>query len=117
MGSEVEVYYGQQGAPVVNATSVDMGAVAHHFADNQPVGPAWNDDATKKVMDALTPWIRDTRPKRFGGIFDRDRFVSPDTYFGQVRTARKALRDDVVGGAADNTEAMAYSAIGVYCED
>lgn len=114
MGSS-EVVLDEHGTPIVlNMSSVDIPDIAS----------ALHDSGENKIADALGQWInkiappRQTRRRaRFGGILDRDRFLSPVTYFDKVRLAREAMRDDVIGGAADGTEALAIDQVSVECED
>lgn len=68
------------------------------------------------LYDAIVQWHRRTQPpRRAGSIVERDRYVMPATYFEKVRVARRALSDDVVGGAADGTEALALNGTSVWC--
>ena len=53
-----------------------------------------------------------------GGIFQRDRFMTPERIFDQFKVARDAaLHDDVVSGVIEMTESMAFSRVSFYCED
>lgn len=75
-----------------------------------------------RIADAMMQWVQrvqktSRRKSRFGGILDRDKFLAPDTYFGQVQLAREALKDDVVGGAADGTESLALEHVTIECND
>lgn len=56
-------------------------------------------------------------PKRLGGVLDRDAYLAPTGTFHEMRTARKALKDDVVGNGADITEAFALSAVKMFTAD
>lgn len=117
MGSEVTLdqYGGVSGsvALVVNSSPVDL----------PDVRMALDANGNKKIADALGQWINKIqaptmrRRSRFGGILDRDKYLSPTTYFDKVRLAREALKDDVVGGAADGTEAMAIDHVSIECDD
>lgn len=74
----------------------------------------------RPLADALRTWHRQAQPSynaRRGTMLDRDRYLTPDSYFKKVRTARNALKDDVIGGAADGTEAIAFSSLKVLSRD
>lgn len=74
-----------------------------------------------EVLDApmaasLARWTERTQPRhrRRGTIADRDRFVTPDNTFAQIRMARDAMRDDVVGRVADTTESLVFSDVAFF---
>lgn len=100
--------YGQTVA-VINTTSASI----------PEVGAALRRSGEAKLADAIGQWVQKIqapqlrRRSRFGGILDRDRFLTPTTYFDKVRLARDALKDDVVGGAADGTEALAIDHVAI----
>ena len=55
---------------------------------------------------------------RYGGIFDRDRYLTPDNIFNQFKTAKDAAEnDDTVSGVLETTEALAFSSMSIECED
>lgn len=54
---------------------------------------------------------------RLGGVLDRDAFVAPTGTMNEIRLARKALKDDVIGNGADITEAFALSAVKMFTPD
>ena len=115
MGSVTQVFRGDNGALVVNASGVDdlSGIPAALEAGPQ-------DDNSRRVLAAMASWVNSTKPpasRRVNGIFDRDRYVNPQTTFDKIRVARGALRDDIVGGAADTTEALALNANYIYADD
>jgi hypothetical protein len=111
----VEVLRGDNGAPVINATD----AQPWEIADALGLGgeSASSDPAMQRLVATMGSWVQSTHPPRIGGIFDRDQFLDPRGSFEQMRLARRALRDDVVGGAADLTESLALSATAVYSPD
>lgn len=117
MATTIECFYGDDGSVVVNSTNVSMDDVGGSL---RSLGGDL-DSSTKKIVDALAPWVQATqgpRPRRLGGIWDRDRFVSPENTFQKVRVAREAKRlDDVIGTAADVTEALALSAMSIFTDD
>lgn len=110
VGHEIDAFYGTNGAIVVNATDVDPVDIAQAVVN----GP---DPVDRRLMATMSSWVQGTQPRRIGGMFDRDRFLSPDSIPGQIRVARRAMRDDVIGGAADITEALALSSLSIDCED
>lgn len=101
------------GSPVINTTGVELPVIA----DALVAGSGREDMG---IVDAIREWHRevtDPHQSRSGTLYDRDRYTSPTTYFGKVRTARHALTDDVVGGAADGTEALAIQRVEAVCYD
>lgn len=95
---------------------------------------------TGEVMDALradpmvarmvaqfTQWSIDTQgghasnspgSRRKGGLFERDRYVTPQNIYAQMRMAYQAVDDDDIASAvADTTEALALSKVTFYAED
>jgi hypothetical protein len=55
---------------------------------------------------------------RIGGIFQRDRYVTPERLFEQFRVAYDAAEsDDVVSGVLDTSEAMAFNRMAFEAED
>jgi hypothetical protein len=58
----------------------------------------------------MSRWIDISRPAKSAGMFDRQSYTPPDNPYDMMRTARRAvLEDDIVAGAADATEAIAFS--------
>ena len=113
MASEVEVYAAGD-AMVVNATSLDMADIA----GNTGSGGGADERTLRMVQAALSGWSDGQRkPRRLGGVWNRDRFITPNTYFKKVQTARDALSDDVLGTAAEVSEALALAAMSVKTAD
>ncbi len=55
---------------------------------------------------------------RNGGLFERDRYVTPERIFDQFKTAIDACEhDDTVSGVLETTEALAFSNLAIECED
>ncbi len=106
-----------RGAEVVNTTDVPTDMVAAAVAGAKIP----NDPYLAALHDSLTTWVQRTSgahvPTRRGGLLDRDRFLTPYTYFQKVKTCRRALSDDVVGNAADGTESLALSEVGILSEE
>lgn len=113
--NSIEVVRGDNGVPVINASEAEPWQVTE--ALNNLPGSESLDPVMAKLLATMGSWARATKPSRMGGIFDRDRFVDPDEPYEQMRLARRALRDDVIGGAADLTESLALSATSIYSPD
>lgn len=55
---------------------------------------------------------------RHGGIFERDRYVTPPSLLSQMRMAYDAVEsDDIVSGIADTSEALAFNRVDFFAED
>jgi hypothetical protein len=80
-------------------------------------------------LSTMTNWIHSissndysgrgrTRHGRTGGLFERDRYVSPHGVFDQMRVARDAASsDDVVSNVVETTEALVFNNIRIECGD
>lgn len=100
-------------AVVINTTGVPLDAVASALSTVDGWGP---------IVDVINRWTQrvsglPAAATRKGGLLERDRFVTPATPFEKMRTARHAIRDDVVGGAADGSEAITLSKLSISCPD
>jgi len=81
--------------------------------------------ATEMVMSALTEqhpeiasMVRWGSQIRRGGIFERDRYVTPTKLYEQMAVAQDAAdSDDVVAGVIDATEALAFNHMSIQCDD
>lgn len=112
-GSELQLD-GMGQAVVINTTAVETSAIG------RAMEPQY-----KAVADTLSQWVERIsgngldvrRRRRVGGLVDRDRWLLPQTAYDRMRLARQALSDDIVGGAADGSEAFALSDMGVYCSE
>lgn len=114
MASTTEVFRGDNGALVVNASGVsEIGSIPELLGGaSSPID--------NQIMAAMASWVGSTRPpasRRVTGLFDRDRYVNPGSAFDKIKVARQALRDDIIGGGADTTEALALSGNYAYCRD
>jgi hypothetical protein len=74
------------------------------------------------LIAALVRWGSDTQLKhgqnRVGTLFDRDRYVTPQSVFEQMRLAYDAAEtDDVVSGVVEATESLAFSRVSFYADD
>jgi hypothetical protein len=94
-------------------------------------GPGVNRDSLmgelrrNPMIASLTKWTLNTQGGSSGrrgygvaGLFDRDRYVVPDSIYEQFRVAQDAVEnDDVVGGWMDTTEQLAFSDVQFACGD
>jgi len=71
------------------------------------------------ALAAMTTWTRNVqRGSRSGGIFERDRYVTPGVLFDQFRVALDAVEsDDVCSGALETTESLMFTSLEVVCDD
>lgn len=118
MTTTVDVYRGNDGALVVNASAMDdVDLLVDQLQGEAQRGDRW----AMQAMRAMANWAQEGRfpqERRLKGIFDRNRYVNPSTPFEKMRTARDATRrDDIVGNAADVTEALALKDISVHTSD
>lgn len=73
--------------------------------------------SNQPLLAAIASWTSNTQ-HRGGGIFDRDRYLTPGRIFDQMLLSQEAVeQDDVVGNVADATESMVFSEIGFYADD
>lgn len=108
------------GVPVLNATDVSTAAVY----DAMPP-----DD--RALIATMEQWVEKTRPPslngevaagaygshpgRQGGIFMRDRYVTPTKPYDQMRMAYEAASsDDIVAGVCETTESLAFSGMDIF---
>jgi hypothetical protein len=108
------------GATVVNATDVPTPAVYEAMSQHD-----------RTLIATFENWIDTTRPKallgeeatgsygsgnrRNGGIFMRDRYITPLKVWDQMRLAYEAVTtDDIVAGVCETTESLAFSAISIF---
>lgn len=95
-----EIYYdAEMGAAIVNETTIPNEEIWSTLSEQQP------------ELASLARWgAKVTRPGRAGGLFDRDRFASPNTIFDQFKVALDAAEtDDVVSNAVETTESLAFN--------
>jgi hypothetical protein len=74
------------------------------------------------LIAALVRWGADTQLKtrqtRSGGLFERDRYITPTNVFDQMKLAYEAAEaDDVVSGVLEATESLAFSRVSFYADD
>lgn len=76
--------------------------------------------SNRSLMAALGEWSQTVSggQRRNGGLFERDRYVTPTRIFDQMKLAYHAVEnDDNVSNIADASEAMAFNSVGFYAED
>lgn len=69
---------------------------------------------------SLVRWTANTQPGkgRHGGMFERDRYMTPGSIFDQIKVAKDASEsDDVVSGVVEATESLAFTKMAFLCED
>lgn len=93
---------------VLNDTDIDNETVFRALAHQSP------------EIAAMVRWTSDTQlpASRRGGLFERDRYVTPNSIFEQFKTAQHAAEnDDVVAGVLETTEALAFGKMSIDTED
>lgn len=117
-GSEIMVDR-ETGTVVINETDVDTRTAlrAAYQTGEGSIKQLFHDP----MMDAIVTWTSSIRGgshrTRKGGIFDRDRFVSPTGVFDKMRVAEDATTDDIVASFLDSSEALAFTRINIECDD
>lgn len=101
-GIEVEAnaglrYDGGRQVGLINTTEISTGDIAESRA-------------VKGLMTQLTDWVQTARAgSANGGLLDRSAYTLPENPYNAMKQARTAVRtDDIVGGVADATEALAF---------
>lgn len=99
--------------PVMNDTGVQTDAIWKEMTNSD-----------RKVIAAFTGWAQATQPSggaipsRNGGIFQRDRYITPNTVVEQMKAAYAAVeQDDIVSGVAEATESLAFSICSFVADD
>lgn len=94
-------------ATVINETGLSDAMVYSALQEQHP------------EVAALTRWTQSMhRGRGVGGLFDRDKYVTPHGVFSQMRTAQHAVENDnIVAGVLETTEALAFSRMTVNCFD
>ena len=104
VGSET-IVDNEFGVRIFNETSIPDDVVVGELVKQHP------------ELSVLTAWSNDVQ-RRAGGIFERDRFLTPKSIFQQFATALDAAEtDDVVSGVLETTESLAFSNISIECDD
>ena len=108
------------GTTVVNATDLSTSEV---FAAVE--------QQASSLLRAMGSWAQDTQTmrawgeqdyspnhQRNGGLFQRDRYTTPRSFFDQMRLAYISVaEDDIVAGVAETTEALAFSGVTFFAEN
>jgi hypothetical protein len=97
-------------AQIVNNTDIETDSIMKAFQGQHP------------EVAALVTWTKTASGGsgrgRLGGLFERDRYVTPHSIFDQFRVAHDAAEnDDVVSGIIESTESLAFSKMGFLAED
>lgn len=73
----------------------------------------------RSLVAEMGRWSRTLRgPGRHGNLFDRDRFLTPNNIYHQMRMAYDAVEtDDVVSNVLETSEAVAFSKMDFFAED
>lgn len=97
----------EMGTVVLNDTEISNDVIMKHLGDQAP------------EVAAMVRWTAGTQStNRLGGLFDRDRYVTPDTLFDEFKVAYDAAeQDDVVSGVLETTEALAFGKMSLDCDD
>lgn len=97
----------ENGTIVLNDTDISDSEVMSAFSSQNP------------ELAALVRWSSGTQGGRSGGgLFERDRYITPENVFDQMRTAQLAAQnDDVVSGVLESTESLAFSKMSIDAED
>lgn len=97
----------ETGTVIINDTAIPNQAVMDALTVQHP------------EIAALVNWSRRTQEVgRHGGIFQRDRYLTPATIFDQFKIALDAVEtDDVVSGVMETTESLAFNNIIIDCDD
>lgn len=110
VGSEIALDVGGE-AIVINATDIDDSEIIQGLAENPE-------------FRAIQHWTSSMMPpgssdsSRMGGVFQRDRFVTPSNIFEEMQVAIHAAEyDDTVSGVLETTEALAFSKMSIDCDD
>lgn len=100
-----EVIADRDGVQIINQTTIDDRQVMNAFNEQHP------------ELAALVDWSNNIQ-RRAGGIFERDRYLTPRSIFSQFSTALDAAEtDDIVSGVLETTESLAFSNMSIECED
>ena len=96
------------GAYILNQTDVEPTEIMRALTQQHP------------EVAALVKWsysLASTQMRK-GGLFERDRYVTPPRIFDQFDVARTAVEnDDVVGGVLETLESLAFSRMAFEVED
>lgn len=95
--------------PIINTTDIPTEQVESALADNA---------VAKSIQKSLLSWSTNNQKSRQGGIFNRDKYLAPKGTHREMEIAYEAVKDDdIVGGVADSTEALAFSKVAFFADD
>jgi len=104
VGSEIE-YDPEFGIAMLNDSDVSTDDIRQAILDQAP------------EVAVLRRWALGNQSSRHT-IFDRDKYVRPDTIFDKFRLAQEAAEtDDIVSNVIETTEQLAFKRIAIECED
>jgi len=99
------------GVSVIDDTGLDISSASVWQALN----------GQQPEVAALVRWSINTQAPaqgRHGSLFERDRYITPQSIFDQMRVAKDAAEnDDTVGGVVDSTESLAFTRMSFLAED
>ncbi len=105
MGSSSEIDNLTGEVNYINETEVDDEQIATALKTQFP------------EIAALSRW-QGQKSRRASGLFQQDKYMSPETIFGKMQVAAGAVRDDdVVSNVADTTEQIAFKRVAIECDD
>lgn len=107
--SALEIWTGDadgEGSVVINGSDFSTSMVADSIEREHP------------EVASMIRWGRQVHRSRRGGLLERDKYVTPEGMYDQMRVAQDAARtDDVVSGFLETTEALAFSRMSVQSLD
>lgn len=109
----------------LNEVSSSSGSEIWHDPENGTFAVNSSGYSTDIVMSQLTEQhpeiaqlVRWGNQTRRGGLFERDRYVTPSRIYDQMRVAQDAAEsDDIVAGVLESTEALAFNRMSIECDD
>lgn len=102
----------EAGAVVLNGSSVATGEVVSALRRDPEIAQLinWSNDIQGRSGGSPR--------SRAGGLFERDRYVTPSNIREQFKMAQDAVEnDDVVGSVADQSEALAFGRVAIETDD
>lgn len=95
------------------------GAVVVSEVPPEEINETLSSMLSPQVQRALASWAEDKNPtgRRNRGIFERDRYVTPNKVYEQMGMSYDALDDDLVGNVADMSESLAFQKLKFESED
>ncbi len=103
MREATEIWNDGSRTTVLNTTDFSAEMISTALADTHP------------EVASMIRWGREVRR---GGLFERDKYLTPEGIFAQMKLAQKAAEnDDVVAGVLETTEALTFNTMSVRCDD